>query len=154
MQISTSCTGAGIGASVKLIMMKEKSYASVLFYPSWSSSSLSPSFSPLTPASARSFSPILLYSDFHFHEVCFCSDIRFPEIAGCLGPFSAPEMASDVHPTASPVELQSHRRILAPGLTERINFGVSFLMQPACRCLPPGVLRISYGTLGLLADQA
>ena len=28
-------------------------------------------------------------------------------------------MASDVHPTASGAELQSHRRILALGLTER-----------------------------------
>ena len=60
-------------------------------------------------ASARSFSPTLLCLDFHF-----------PEIADCLGPFSASEMASDVHPTASPAELQSHRRILALGLTERV----------------------------------
>ena len=30
-------------------------------------------------------------------------------------------MALDVHPTASGAELQSHRRILALGLTERYN---------------------------------
>ena len=52
-------------------------------------------------ASAPSFSPTLL-----------CSNFRLPDIAGCLRPFSA-------YPTASPAELQSHRRILALGLTER-----------------------------------
>ena len=68
------------------------------------------SFDPyLALASARSFSPTLLCLDFHF-----------PEIADCLGPFSASEMASDVHPIASPAELQSHRLILALSLTERL----------------------------------
>ena len=37
------------GASVKSIIMREKSCTSVLFYPAGSSSSLGPHFSPLTP---------------------------------------------------------------------------------------------------------
>ena len=70
-------------------------------------------------ASAWSFSPTLLYSD-----------CRFPEIVDFV--FSASEMASDVHPTASPAELQSHRRILALGLTERIYTVYTMYMTPPC----------------------
>lgn len=44
----------------------------------------------------------------------------FPEIAGCLGHFSASEIASDAPPIASAAELQSHRRIPL-GLTERFS---------------------------------
>ena len=61
-------------------------------------------------ASAQFFSPTLLWLDF-----------RFPEIADCLEPFSVLKIASDVHSTAFPAELQSHRQILALGLTERIK---------------------------------
>ena len=48
----------------------------------------------------------LLYPLGPFPPTLLCSDLRFPEIAGCLGPSSASEIASDAHP-------QSHRRILA-----------------------------------------
>ena len=34
----------------------------------------------------------------------------FPNIAGCLGPYSASEIASDAHPVASAAGLQSHCR--------------------------------------------
>ena len=61
-------------------------------------------------ASARSLSPTLLGSD-----------LCFPEIAGCLGTFPASEIASDAHPVASAAKLQSHCRILALRLTERIS---------------------------------
>ena len=50
------------------------------------------------------FPPTLLYSD-----------LRFPEIAGYLFRFR------NCVGCASAVELQSHRRILALGLTERLN---------------------------------
>ena len=44
-----------------------------------------------------------------------------PALAGCLGPFSASEIASGAPPAASAAELQSHRWILALGLTERFS---------------------------------
>lgn len=50
-----------------------------------------------------------------------CSSLRFPEVAGCVGHFSASEIASDAPPIASAAELQSHRRVLALGLTERFS---------------------------------
>ena len=96
--------------------MREKTGTSVLFILPGPPALLTP-FSPPgllssgsypALASARSFSPTLLGSD-----------LCFPEIAGYLGTFPASEFASDAHPVAFAAKLQSHRRILALGLTER-----------------------------------
>ena len=86
------------------------SFFMVVYLP-WPSGSPNPilSYDPYpAPTSARFFSPTL-YSGFP---------------AGGLKPFSTSEVASDVHPVgyASAAELQSHRQILALGLTERLAF--------------------------------
>ena len=56
------------------------------------------------------------------------------KLPGCLGPFSASEIASDAHPVASAAELLSHRRILALGLTERLPPRVSLLVLARLCC--------------------
>ena len=68
-------------------LMKEEIGISILFYPPWSLGSPDPYPAPypLGP-----FPPTLL-----------CSDLRIREIAGCLGPSSASEIASDAHPLLS-----------------------------------------------------
>ena len=82
------------------------------------------SFSSTLPCSSAS--PKLLAASACLRSVVLacptllCSGLRLPEIAGCLGPFSTSKIASDAPPAASAAELQSHRRILALGLTERI----------------------------------
>ena len=96
-------------------LMREETGTSVLFILHGPPALLTPFSPPYLPssgsypslASARSFSPTLPGSD-----------LRFPEIAGSLGTFPASEIASDAHPVASAAKLQSHRRILALGLTE------------------------------------
>ena len=80
--------------------------SSMAFWLPW------PPFSPLTPIRlSHPFGPSLL--------PCSAQPSASPKLLAVSGSFSASEMASDVHPTASPAELQSHRRILALGLTER-----------------------------------
>ncbi len=64
---------------------------------------------------------VIIHSTTMFYTTISSRTWCFPEIAGCLGHFSASEIASDAPPIASAAELQSHRQILALGLTERFS---------------------------------
>ena len=99
-------------------LMKEKTDTSVLFISPDPLGLLDP-FALLTPIRLpHLFGPFLLPCLFRPPLPRNCP-ICFPKISGCLGPSSASNIASDTHLVASTVELQSHCRILAPGLTER-----------------------------------
>ena len=107
----------------------------------------------ILPGNSWVLTPLLFWplSGCHVRSVPFsCSaqtfaspklPLCFPEIAGCLGPFFASEIASDVVGCASAAELQSHRRIVAPGLTERLMHSIAVKDSR----LSPGTWSISFG---------
>ena len=93
-------------------LMKEKTGTSVIFISPNPLGSLTPIRLPYPLCSF--FLPCLLRLS--LPRNC---PLCFPKIAGCLGPSSASEIASDAHLVAPAAELQSHLRIIVPGLTER-----------------------------------
>ena len=89
-------------------------------FPSLSSGTLLFPFDPfLSPAPYSALNPFS-----PFPSTLLYSDLRFPEIAGYLFRFR------NCVGCASAVELQSHRRILAPGLTKRLIIYQSKDNQP------------------------
>ena len=115
-RLSTGCAGAGAGAGVKQQPDGEDTGTSILFIfhgPPVLQTPFSPpgllSSDPY-PAFTCPLGPILLPS--------FAQTSASPKLPAALGPFSASKIASDAHPIASAPELQSHRWMLALGLTE------------------------------------
>ena len=98
-RLSTSCAGVGVGFGAGAGVNQQSDegrdwhlHPLYPLYPPWPSGSHDPFL----------YSDPFPYSDplsgSRIRSTLFRSDLRFPEIAGCLGPSSASEIASDAHP--------------------------------------------------------
>ena len=99
--------------------MREKSCASIFFYPLWlsgSPDSLSLLWLPSGSCIRSVFLSYAILLRLPLPWNLFLLRHLLPRNCRLSRTL---KMASDVHPTAPPAELQSHRRILALGLTER-----------------------------------